>query len=278
MSDTLLPSIVEIPSLIREVFFPPPCPEEVAVLLDAALTYHNSANFELSVRSYIEAQHKWEFLRGWANVPEAAKERFPILPDAEREAFLRNELVPVPISAEAEAYLRLCIGSVFESAGRDERALAEYLAAARLAEALRPDHPTHATVASCLGGVYANLTRFDIAGDYFIRCLDIREKLLGARHVDTAAALHNVAVVLHRMGRYSQALAFYRKAESIFGLQLQAGHPRCMLVQRNMEKCHSRIHIAMPSQPPGRATVPSLVTENIAAHPVVMKKGKAKKK
>eukprot|EP01013_Petalomonas_cantuscygni_P030339 TRINITY_DN56308_c0_g1_i1.p1 TRINITY_DN56308_c0_g1~~TRINITY_DN56308_c0_g1_i1.p1 ORF type:complete len:282 (+),score=34.45 TRINITY_DN56308_c0_g1_i1:231-1076(+) len=233
--------LVDVPAIIREVLYPPPCPEEVAALFDAALTYQNQSNFALALRTLLLAQHKWEVLRGWSNVSEEDKARFAILPDAQKDAFLRNDLVPVAVTDEAEVFIRLSMGSVFESAGRDERALAEITHAAKIAANLRPDHPSHATVASCLGSVYTNIAQYDLAADLFLRALDARESRLGPRHPDTGLALHNVAVVLHRVDRCPDAMPLYTKAEAILSEHFRPSHPRLLLCQRNIQRCHRRV-------------------------------------
>lgn len=40
------------PCLIKEVFFPPDAPHEVATLIESALVYQNTANYEMAIHSY----------------------------------------------------------------------------------------------------------------------------------------------------------------------------------------------------------------------------------
>ena len=51
------PSIM--PNIIKEVFFPPEAPHEVATLIESALVYQNSANYQMAVRSLEEARALW---------------------------------------------------------------------------------------------------------------------------------------------------------------------------------------------------------------------------
>ena len=40
-----------MPHIIKEVFFPPEAPHEVATLIESALVYQNSANYQMAIRS-----------------------------------------------------------------------------------------------------------------------------------------------------------------------------------------------------------------------------------
>lgn len=55
------PSIM--PSIIKEVFFPPEAPHEVATLIESALVYQNSANYQMAVRSLEEAREMWRTIQ-----------------------------------------------------------------------------------------------------------------------------------------------------------------------------------------------------------------------
>ena len=57
MGDQQNPGIM--PSIIKEVFFPPDAPQEVATLIESALVYQNSANYEMAVRSLEDARSIW---------------------------------------------------------------------------------------------------------------------------------------------------------------------------------------------------------------------------
>ena len=48
-----------MPSIIKEVFFPPEAPHEVATLIESALVYQNSANYQMAVRSLEDARSMW---------------------------------------------------------------------------------------------------------------------------------------------------------------------------------------------------------------------------
>lgn len=47
------------PCIIKEVFFPPDSPQEVATLVESALVYQNTANYEMAIKSYEDARNIW---------------------------------------------------------------------------------------------------------------------------------------------------------------------------------------------------------------------------
>eukprot|EP01012_Entosiphon_sulcatum_P017668 TRINITY_DN2240_c0_g2_i1.p1 TRINITY_DN2240_c0_g2~~TRINITY_DN2240_c0_g2_i1.p1 ORF type:complete len:267 (-),score=47.56 TRINITY_DN2240_c0_g2_i1:9-809(-) len=208
-----------IPCLIRETYYAPPCPEEIAATLEVALTHHNAGDYSLAVKTYLQAQQKWEIELNGEYEPIEALSDAPILP------------------TEARLFLRLAIGAVFESAGSDEQALAEYVEARAIAQVELPTtHPINATTHSAIGCVYVHLSQFDLAVDNFLKALDLREQVLGQQHVDTGMVLNNVGVCLHCMDHTADALQMYYKAEEIFELHFALEHPRLVTVRRNIQR------------------------------------------
>jgi hypothetical protein len=51
-----------MPIIIKEVFFPPDAPKEVATLMESSLIYQNSANYEMAVKSLEDARELWRKL------------------------------------------------------------------------------------------------------------------------------------------------------------------------------------------------------------------------
>jgi len=200
---------VAVPCLIREVFYAPPCPESVALLFEVGLTQHNTQNYSQALNSYMNAYGQWEQILGEGSVPPP----------------------------EARVFLRLAVGSVLESAGSDEGALAEYLEAQRIAKAfIHGTQPIHACVESSLGTVYCHLSQYDLAADAMYRALELRENTLGPEHADTGLMLNNVGACLHFLGRPRDALVMYYRAEAIFTAQFRSDHPRTTAVQRNITR------------------------------------------
>eukprot|EP01006_Ploeotia_vitrea_P007107 TRINITY_DN15990_c0_g1_i1.p1 TRINITY_DN15990_c0_g1~~TRINITY_DN15990_c0_g1_i1.p1 ORF type:complete len:270 (+),score=20.32 TRINITY_DN15990_c0_g1_i1:77-886(+) len=229
-----------IPCLIREIYYAPPCPEEVAALFEVALTHHNTSNYALAVQTYMQAQQKWEIELTGEYQPEHGPTGSPLPP-------------------EAQLFIRLAVGSVFESAGQDDQALAEYMEAKRLTASLLPaDHSINATVNSAIGSVYMHLAQFDLAGDHFLKALDLREQVLGMRHVDTGMVLNNIGVCLHCMDRTADALEMFNKAHEVFRLHFALEHPRLVTVQRNIQKAKNTFlknsKFVMPPHKPLKVT------------------------
>ena len=48
-----------LPTIIKEVYFPPDAPMEVATLMESSLVYQSSASYEMAVRSMEMAREKW---------------------------------------------------------------------------------------------------------------------------------------------------------------------------------------------------------------------------
>ena len=44
------------PVLIKEIYFPPDCPSEVATLIQSAIVYQNTGNFEMSTDCFEKAR------------------------------------------------------------------------------------------------------------------------------------------------------------------------------------------------------------------------------
>ena len=86
------------PVIIKEIYFPPKSSEEVATLVESALVYQNSGNYEQALESFEQAWDLW-----------------------------RQENGGKDLRSEVQMYFLLSIGSVCESAGRDEMALRNYL-------------------------------------------------------------------------------------------------------------------------------------------------------
>ena len=156
----------------------------------------------------------------------------------------------VPI--EGKIFLSLAVGSVYESASNDERALAEYLVALRQLQTIAVYQGTllAATVYSCLGGVYYHLSQYDFAADYFFRALEIREELLPQNHVDVGSMLNNIGVVLHLLDRPSDSLTLMYRAQAIFEDQLPPSHPRRELVNGNIRRTKALFFKEKTSIPP----------------------------
>lgn len=216
ISSTSHVDVATMPCIIREILYAPPCPnDEIAKLLEVALTYHNSSLYQLAIQTYIKAQQVWidlvEIKQG------GTMQVFQII------------------------YFRMAIGGVYQSLASDEMALAEFLEAMRYAESGLPvNHPDRAITYSAIASVYVHLNQISLAKDYYVKCLLLRTQVLGENHVDTAVAKNNLAVCWHLANRTNVAIDLYNSALQVFKQVLGLNHPRTMLVQRNLSKAKTK--------------------------------------
>lgn len=91
------------PCIIKEVYFPPEAPHDIATLIESALVYQNTANYEMAIHAYEQARSQWRTLLNTAK--------------------LRNEL---------ELFFEMSLASVYESCGKDDIALSCYMRARKI--------------------------------------------------------------------------------------------------------------------------------------------------
>lgn len=63
-----------------------------------------------------------------------------------------------------------------------------------------------------------------------LQVLDIREKELGPDHVDVAASLNNIAVLLKTSGQFEEAEEMYNRSIAIKEKALGPNHPQVFLL------------------------------------------------
>ena len=63
-----------------------------------------------------------------------------------------------------------------------------------------------------------------------LQVLDIREKELGPDHVDVAASLNNIAVLLKTSGQFEEAEEMYNRSIAIKENALGPNHPQVLLL------------------------------------------------
>ena len=77
-------------------------------------------------------------------------------------------------------------------------------------------------------------------GDYegaeplYRRALEIREKVLGREHPDTATSLNNLAVLLENKGDYEGAEPLYRRALEIYEKVFGKEHPNTITLKKDL--------------------------------------------
>jgi DNA-binding CsgD family transcriptional regulator len=80
-------------------------------------------------------------------------------------------------------------------------------------------------IKSSLGAVHAYQHRYDLAEQFLLRALAIREQILGAEDVTVGQTIHNLAELYRRQGRTSEAEAAYQRALPIREKQEGPDHP-----------------------------------------------------
>jgi tetratricopeptide (TPR) repeat protein len=73
------------------------------------------------------------------------------------------------------------------------------------------------------------------------RALEIRQRMLGADHPDTATSYNNVASNLDDQGKYEEAEPLYRRALEIFKATLPPTHPHIETVQTSLQQLHAKM-------------------------------------
>ncbi|OCQ90985.1 hypothetical protein BCR12_04320 [Limnothrix sp. P13C2] len=80
---------------------------------------------------------------------------------------------------------------------------------------------------------------FGLAETWAMRSLEIRERVLGADHPDTATSLNNLASLYSSQGRYEAAEPLYRRSLEIRERVLGADHPHTALSLNNLAELYS---------------------------------------
>ncbi|MCY7391555.1 MAG: tetratricopeptide repeat protein, partial [Leptolyngbyaceae cyanobacterium CAN_BIN12] len=92
-------------------------------------------------------------------------------------------------------------------------------------QAQDPDSPLLASLYDSLGEAYEDAVRYVEAEVPYRKALEIRERLLGKKHSDTATSLNNLAELYESQGRYSEAEPLLVRSLHIYETQLGADHP-----------------------------------------------------
>lgn len=164
------------PCIIKEVFFPPTAPHEVATLIESALVYQNTAIFEMAIESYEQARELW-----------------------------RKELNAEFLRPEQELFFEMSLGSVYESAGKDQIALSSYIRAMHgnnsKQNKLAYNHPDEAFPYCGMGSVFYHMDEPAWALRCYLKARTIREDRLGGDTVDTATVYNNLGCCMYMLER-----------------------------------------------------------------------------
>lgn len=183
--------------MIREVFSSPPsgCPPLSCTLLNVAQTYHDGGFYQDALQSYDAALQEW---------PSARE--------------------------DDQVWVRLCIGSVYESMGDDANAMSAYSEASS-----QTTTPLLKAVAlSCCAGVYHHTHVYDQAHSLFEEVLQTR-LAFDAPAADIAAAENNLGATIYAEKNVATSLELFLKAIQRLKDHVGMDHPRAAIVQRNVD-------------------------------------------
>jgi len=187
------------PCIIKEVFFPPEAPHEIATLIESGIVYQNSANYELSINSFEQARDGWRELLG--------------------VKLLKNEY---------EMFFEMSLGSVYESCGKDDLALGCYMDAKKIN--LVYNHPDFAFPYCGLGSVLFHMDEPAWALRCYLKARAIREERLGGDTVDTATVYNNLGCCMYMLERNQEGKAYFELAHAILECELGPHHERTLTV------------------------------------------------
>ena len=87
------------------------------------------------------------------------------------------------------------------------------------------NHPDTAAIYNNLAGLYELKGKYEKALEYYLKALEIREKVLGTEHPDTAVSYHNLAIFYFGQRNFEEAYGFMKKAIDIWEKVLPPDHP-----------------------------------------------------
>ena len=85
-----------------------------------------------------------------------------------------------------------------------------------------------------LAAVYNKQGNYEKALEYYDNALEVRERILGSDHPDTAVTYNNIALVYQAQGEYKKALEYYGKVLEVRERVLGRGHPDTATTYNNM--------------------------------------------
>ena len=143
----------------------------------------------------------------------------------------------------------LSIASVYESSGKDDLALYQYIKAKDLN--LTPyNHPDIAFPYCGLGSVLYHVEEPTWALRLYLKARDIREKTLGGDTVDTATVYNNLGCCMFMLERNEEAKAYFELANAILECELGPQHERTLTSARNIKKVNRTVLGIVPEYRP----------------------------
>jgi tetratricopeptide (TPR) repeat protein len=101
-----------------------------------------------------------------------------------------------------------------------------------------PDSPLLGSLSHSVGDAYKEARHYPQAEAAYRQALALREKHLGANHLDVASSLNDLATVYYNQGRYSEAESLLKRSLSIYEQQLGADHPQTATSLNNLAELY----------------------------------------
>lgn len=133
-----------------------------------------------------------------------------------------------------ELYFELTLGSIYESCGKDDIAIACYMRAKAIK--LPANHPDEAFAYCCLGSVMFHIDEPAWALRCYLKARKIREERLGGDTVDTATVYNNLGCCMYMLERNQECKAYFELANAIMDAELGPNHERTLTTYRNVDK------------------------------------------
>jgi tetratricopeptide (TPR) repeat protein len=122
------------------------------------------------------------------------------------------------LKKEEEMFFHLSIGSVYESAGKDDLALNSYLKAKEIK--LPINHPDLSFPFCGMGSVLFHMEEPAWALRLYLKSREVREKTIGGDTVDTATVYNNLGCCMFMLERNMEAKAYFELANAILECEL----------------------------------------------------------
>ena len=94
--------------------------------------------------------------------------------------------------------------------------------------------------------LYQKYGQYNQAMELFQRIKDIREKVLGKEHQDTANTYNNIGEMYRSQGEYDQALEWHKKSYRIFLHKLGDAHPHTIESKNDLAAAYSKTGLSEP--------------------------------
>lgn len=131
-------------------------------------------------------------------------------------------------------FFELSIAGVYESAGKDDLALNQYMKAREIK--LVADHPDAAFAYCGLGCVMYHMEEPAWALRLYLKAREIREATIGGDTVDTATVYNNLGCCMYMLERNEESKAYFDLSSAILECELGPDHERTLTAKQNTKK------------------------------------------